>query len=158
MTPTLMSLILHPWVIELLVCVKTSSYLADDEYSPFKDSKNIMIFTLGVQIEINIIIVSIYASLSSGDAYSDRQLTLNIELWDGNFLFCVPTWFHMRIPKSCLSVPREKKSPYLREYQSYNSNWYINGKVFTSTTALKPKNMIFFFKSKLNCAEKLKSP
>ena len=34
----------------------------------------------------------------------------------------------------CLSVPREKKSPWLRQYQSYISNWYINGNVFTSTT------------------------
>ena len=39
-----------------------------------------------------------------------------------------------------LSVPREKKLPWLRQYQSYISNWYINGKVFTSTTPWKPKN------------------
>ena len=30
-----------------------------------------------------------YASPSYGDEYSDRQLTLNFELW-----FCVPTYFH----------------------------------------------------------------
>ena len=30
---------------------------------------------------------------------------------------------------------------------SYSSNWYINGKVFTSTTPWKPKNWIFFQKS-----------
>ena len=42
----------------------------------------------------------------------------------------------------CLSVPREKKSPKLSQYQSYISNWYINGKVFTSNTAWKPKNLI----------------
>ena len=41
----------------------------------------------------------------------------------------------------------ELKSPYLRQYQSYLSNWYINGKVFTSTTAWKPKNFIFYSKS-----------
>ena len=45
-----------------------------------------------------------------------------------------------------LSVPREKKSPWLRRYLSYIGNWYINGKFFTSTTALKPKNLIFFKK------------
>ena len=45
-----------------------------------------------------------------------------------------------------LSVPREKNSPWLRQYQSYISNWYINGKVFTSTTAWKPKNLNFFSK------------
>ena len=33
------------------------------------------------------------------------------------------------------------KSPWLRQYQSYISNWCINGKVFTSTTTWKPKNM-----------------
>ena len=31
-------------------------------------------------------------------------------------------------------------------YQFYISNWYINGKVFTSTTPWKPKNWIFFKK------------
>ena len=85
-----------------------------------------------------------YASPSSGEAYSDRQLTTNIGLWVE--IFCVPTCFHMRIPNPCLSVPREKKSPWLRQYQSYISNWYINGKVFTSTTPWKPKNLIFFSK------------
>ena len=28
----------------------------------------------------------------------------------------------------------EKKTSWLRQYQSYISNWYVNGKVFTSTT------------------------
>ena len=63
-----------------------------------------------------------------------------------------------------LSVCREKKSPWLCWYQSYISNWYINGKIFTSTTTWEPKICIFFQKSlKLNltciltCAEKLKS-
>ena len=45
-----------------------------------------------------------------------------------------------------LSVPREKKSPWFRQYQSYISNWYVNEKVFTSTTAWKPKNLNFFSK------------
>ena len=40
----------------------------------------------------------------------------------------------------CLSVPREMKWPKLQD-QSYSSNWYINGKVFTSTTAWKPKKI-----------------
>ena len=34
----------------------------------------------------------------------------------------------------------------LRQYQSYISNWYINLKVFTSTTPWKSTNMIFFSK------------
>ena len=90
----------------------------------------------------------IYASPSSGEAYRDRQLTTNFEFWVE--IFCVPTCFHKRIPKPCLSVcpsvclsvhlsvPREKKPPYLRQYQSYIDNWYINGKVFTSTTPWEP--------------------
>ena len=64
-----------------------------------------------------------------------------------------------------VSVCRETKSPCFCQYQSYISNWYINGKVFTSTTTWEPRNLIFFFKksSKLNstfiltCAEELKS-
>ena len=42
-------------------------------------------------------------------------------------------------PSVHLSVPREKKLPWLRQYQSYISNWYINRNVFTSTTPWKPK-------------------
>ena len=89
-----------------------------------------------------------YASPSSVEAYRDRRLTPNFELWVE--ILCVPTCFHMRIPKPCLSVrlsaPREKKSPLLRQYQSYISNWYVNEKVFTSTTTWEPKNLIFFSK------------
>ena len=44
----------------------------------------------------------IYASPSSGEAYRDRRLTTNFEL--GVEIFCVPTCFHKRIPKPCLSV------------------------------------------------------
>ena len=76
-----------------------------------------------------------YASLSSEDACSDWQLTFNFELWIE--IFCVPTCFHMRIPKLCLSVPQENKSPLLHPYQSYTSNWCINRKVFTSTYLLQ---------------------
>ena len=50
--------------------------------------------------------------------------------------------FEIRI----LTRDDELKSPYLRQYQSYNSNWYINGKVFTSTTTWTHKNLIFFSK------------
>ena len=69
--------------------------------------------------------VDIYASPSSEDAYSDRQLNLNFELRVETF--CVHTCFHVRTPKPCLSVPRvsvprENKSPWLRQYQSYISN------------------------------------
>ena len=43
-----------------------------------------------------------YASPSSEESYRDRQLTTNFEFWVE--IFCVPTCFHMRIPKPCLSV------------------------------------------------------
>ena len=39
-----------------------------------------------------------------------------------------------------------KKSPWLRQYQPYISNWYVNGNVFTSTTTWEPKNLFFFSK------------
>ena len=58
----------------------------------------------------------------------------------------------------------KNKTPWLSQYQSYMSNWYVNGKVFTSTTAWEPIFFFFFQKSlKLNstciltCAEELKS-
>ena len=43
-----------------------------------------------------------WASPTSGEAYRDRRLTTNFELWVE--IFCVPTCFHVRIPKPCLSV------------------------------------------------------
>ena len=99
-----------------------------------------------------------YASPSSGEAYRDRWLTTNFELWVE--IFCVPTCFHVRIPKPCLSVclfinlsvPWEKKSPWPSRYQSYISNWYINGNVFTTIQHGNPKNWFFFSQkcSKLN--------
>ena len=47
-------------------------------------------------------LMHIYASPTSGEAYRDRQLTTNFEFWVE--IFCVPTCFHVRIPKPCLSV------------------------------------------------------
>ena len=75
--------------------------------------------------------------------------TTNFEFWVE--IFCVPTCFHFpyedfKTVFVCPSVPREKRSPWLRQYQFYISNWYINGKVFTSTTPWEPKNLIFFKK------------
>ena len=57
------------------------------------------------------------------------------------WIFFFSKKFEIRI----LTFDKELKSPYLRQYQSYISNWYINGKVFTSTTPWKPRNLIFFF-------------
>ena len=48
-----------------------------------------------------------------------------------------------------VSVRREKKSPWLRQYQSYISNWYVNGKAFTSTSYNMGSKKIDFFFSKM---------
>ena len=48
--------------------------------------------------------------------YRDRRLTTNFELWVE--IFCVPTCFHVRIPKPCLSVcPHPEKS--LKRYHIF---------------------------------------
>ena len=56
----------------------------------------------------------------------------------------VQNWRNWILSVTRVSVCREAKSPWLRQYQSYISNWYINGKVFTSTTTWEPRNLIFF--------------
>ena len=43
-----------------------------------------------------------YASPTSGEAYRNRRLTTNFELRVE--IFCVPTCFHVRMPKPWLSV------------------------------------------------------
>ena len=72
-------------------------------------------------------------------------------------------FFSKKFKIRILTFDEELKSPYLRQYQSYISNWYINGKVFTSTTTWKPQIIIFFFSKKfeiriLTFDEELKSP
>ena len=87
-----------------------------------------------------------------GSIICDQQLTLNFGNWVE--FFCVPTWFHMRISKSCLSVclsiclsvPREKKSPLLRQYQSYSSNWCIHN--LHEYYSMKTLKFDFFFSKK----------
>ena len=68
-------------------------------------------------------------------------LLLSIEF---KFFMCghVSIWgYRNRVCLSVrLSVPREKKSPCFCQYQSYISNWYINGKF---NTAWNPNNTIF---------------
>ena len=51
--------------------------------------------------------------------------------------------FFKKVRNWILTCAEKLNSPYLLQYQSYNSNWYINGKVFTSTTTWKHK--MFFF-------------
>ena len=84
----------------------------------------------------------IYASPSSVDAYCDRQLTPKFELWVE--IFCLSTCFHMRIPKPCLSVaPSVCPYPEKRNHPGF-VNISPTSKIFTSTTARKPKNLNFF--------------
>ena len=73
----------------------------------------------------------------------------NPEMW--KFFQKVWNWRNWILSVPRVSVCREKKSPWLRQYQSYISNCYINGKVFTSNTTWEPKKkMIFFFKEVRN--------
>ena len=67
-----------------------------------------------------------------------------------NFFQKLRNWRNWILSVPRVSVCRETKSPWLRQYQSYISNWYINGKVFTSTTTWEPRNLIFFFKKVRN--------
>ena len=65
-----------------------------------------------------------------------------------NFFKKVRNWRNWILSVPWVSVPREKKSPWLRQYQSYISNWYINAMERFSrvaTTTWKLKNLIFFF-------------
>ena len=50
-----------------------------------------------------------------------------------------PNFFPKNFEIRILTFDEELKSPYLRQYQSYISNRYINGKVFMSTTPWKPQ-------------------
>ena len=60
-------------------------------------------------------------------------------------------WTKLNFVRTPIVCTPRKESPWLRRYQSYISNWYINGKVFASTTAWKHKNLNYFQKSsKLN--------
>ena len=71
----------------------------------------------------------------------------NPEMWNFFKKFEINKLNSVRTPS--FRMPR-KKLPWLRQYQSYISNWYVNGKVFTSTTTWEPKNLIFFFKKVRN--------
>ena len=95
-----------------------------------------------------------YASPSSGDAYSDRQLTLNFEL---NFL-CADM-FPCEIPKSFLSVcpyPEKRCHP---SFVNISPSLVIGTSIERSSRVLQLGNKIldFLFKKGLNgilnCAE-----
>ena len=60
-----------------------------------------------------------------------------------NFFQKVRNWWNWILSVPRVSVCRETKSPWLRQYQSYVSNWYVNGKVFTSTTTWELRTFFF---------------
>ena len=100
--------------------------------------------------------VSCYASLTSGEAYRNRRLTTNFELWVE--IFCVPTCFQMRIPKPCLSVcpsvclsicpyPEKRNHP---SFVNVSPTLVIDTSMERSSLVLhhgNPKIWIFFQKS-----------
>ena len=88
-----------------------------------------------------------YASPTSGEAYRDRRLTTNFELWVE--IFCVPTCFHMRIPKPCLSVcPHPEKRNHHR-FVNISPTLVIDTSLERSSRVLHHGNQeIWFFFSK----------
>ena len=88
-----------------------------------------------------------YASPSSGEAYRDRQLTPNFEFWVE--IFCVPTCFHERIPKPCLSVcPYPEKRNHL-SFVNISPTLVIDTSMERSSRVLQHGNQkIWFFFSK----------
>ena len=93
-----------------------------------------------------------YASPTSGEAYRDRRLTTNFELWVE--IFCVPTCFHKRIPKPCLSVcPSVCPYPEKRNHHSFvniSPTLVIDTSMERSSRVLRhgnPKIGFFFQKS-----------
>ena len=67
---------------------------------------------------------SSYASPTSGEAYRDWRLTTNFELWVE--IFCVPTCFHKRIPKPCLSVRLSLRLSICLYLEKRNHHSFVN--------------------------------
>ena len=92
--------------------------------------------------------VNIYASLISGEAYRNWRLTTNFELWVE--IFCVPTCFHMRIPKPCLSVCPHPEKRYQHSFVNISPTLVIDTSMERSSRVLhhgNPKIWFFFQKS-----------
>ena len=94
---------------------------------------------------------SFYASPTSGEAYRDRQLTTNFELWVE--IFCVPTCFHVRIPKPCLSVCPHPEKRYHHSFVNISPTLVVDTSMERSSRVLhhwNPKIWFFFFKKVRN--------
>ena len=87
-----------------------------------------------------------YPSPSFGEAYSDRQLTTNFELWVEKFW--VPTCFHVRIPKQCLSVCPYPEKRNRHSFVNIIPTLVIDTSMERSSRVLQhgnPKIRFFFF-------------
>ena len=88
-----------------------------------------------------------YASPTSGEAFRNQRLTTNFELWVE--IFCVPTCFHMRIPKPCL-YPEKR---YHHSFVNISPTLVIDTLMERSSRVLhhgNPKIWFFFFKKVRN--------
>ena len=81
--------------------------------------------------------------------FRDRQLTTNFELWVE--IFCVPMFLFMWefknsvcLPIASPSVRTPRKKTFVNISPTLANNWYIKRMISMSTTAWKPKNLIFF--------------
>ena len=125
-----------------------------------------LVFMIPVDSWIMSIDLDYYASPFSGEAYRDRQLTTNFESWVE--IFCVPTCFHMRIPKPCLVCLSICPYPEKRKHHSFvniSPTLIIDTSMERFSRVLQHGNpKIWFFSSRkfeiriLTCAEELKSP
>ena len=112
-----------------------------------------MDFRFGISITIwrnkrNFLEPYYYGSPTSGEAYRDRQLTTNFELWVE--IFCVPTCFHVRIPKPCLSVCPYPEKRYHHSFVNISPTLVIDTSMERCSRVLQhwnPKGWIFFQKS-----------
>ena len=93
-----------------------------------------------------IIIKHSYAFPTSGEAYRDRRLTTNFELWVE--IFCVPTCFHVRIPKPCLSVCPHPEKRYHHSFVNISPTLVIDASMERSSRVLHHGNPKFFFSKK----------
>ena len=97
---------------------------------------------------LTIIIMIILTSCNKTVPYRDRRLTTNFEFWVE--IFCVPTCFHVRIPKPCLSVcPSVCPYPEKRNYPGFvniNPTLVIDTSMERSSRVLQHGNTkIWFF-------------
>ena len=93
------------------------------------------------------ITINDYASPTSGEAYRDWRLTTNFEFWVE--IFCVPTCFHVIIPKPCLSVCPRPEKRYHHSFVNISPSLIIDTSMERSSRDLHHGNpKIWFFFSK----------